>query len=159
MTPAVAAMDFEEVRRLLPHKYPFIFIDRVLEIEPGRRIVCLKNVTGNEPYFEGHFPDFAVMPGALILEALAQAAIILFKKSATEQIDEAKRFLFGAVKGRMLKPVFPGDQMRLEVTMEKMISTGGIVKGEVTVEGHVCVKGGLTLAAVDKRGSIPVEQP
>ena len=74
-------MNFEEVRATLPQKYPFIFIDRVLELEAGKRIVCLKNVTGNESFFAGHFPDFAVMPGALILEALAQATIILFKRS------------------------------------------------------------------------------
>lgn len=155
MIPTVTAMDFEEVRRLLPQKYPFIFIDRVQEIEPGRRIICLKNVTGNEPYFKGHFPDFAVMPGALILEALGQAAILLFQKSSVEQTGRVRRFVFTTVKGRMLKPVLPGDQMRLEVTMEKMISTGGIVKGEATVEGQVCVRSELTFAAVDEGTTFP----
>lgn len=151
MTDATAAMGFEEVRRLLPQKYPFLLIDRVMEIERGRRILCLKNVTGNEPYFRGHFPEFAVMPGALILESIAQAAIILFKESAGET---AGRFSFEAIKGRILKPIFPGDQMRIEVRLEneKMIGRGGIAKGEVTVEGEVCVRGELSFTAASQQG-------
>ncbi|MBT6048598.1 MAG: 3-hydroxyacyl-[acyl-carrier-protein] dehydratase FabZ, partial [Candidatus Scalindua sp.] len=74
-------LNFEEVRELVPQKYPFLFIDKVIELQKESRIVCLKNISGNEPFFAGHFPDFAIMPGVLIVEALAQASIILFKKS------------------------------------------------------------------------------
>lgn len=146
-------MTFEEVRATLPQKYPFLFIDRVLELEPGQRIVCLKNVSGNEPYFAGHFPEFAIMPGALVLEALAQATIILFKRSATTPPDPDSLYLFAGVKGRMLKPIFPGDQLRLEVTVEKMISTGAITQGVVTVEGETVIKAELSFGLA-KRDSL-----
>ena len=80
---------FEEIRSLLPQKYPFLFIDRVVEFDEGKKIVCVKNVSGNEPVFVGHFPDFAIMPGVLIIEAMAQASIILFRKSLpTQQNDK-----------------------------------------------------------------------
>ena len=153
MDESRGAMSFEEVRATLPQKYPFIFIDRVLELEAGKRIVCLKNVTGNEAFFAGHFPEFAVMPGALILEALAQATILLFKRSATEAPDPDSLFLFAGVKGRMLKPVFPGDQLRLEVTVEKLISTGAMTTGVVTVDGETVVKADLSFGLA-KRDSL-----
>ena len=153
MDESRGAMSFEEVRATLPQKYPFIFIDRVLELEPGQRIVCIKNVTGNEAFFAGHFPDFAVMPGALILEALAQATIILFKRSDTGPSDPDSLFLFGGVKGRMLKPVFPGDQLRLEITVVKLISTGALTQGVVTVDGEPVLKAELSFGLA-KRDSL-----
>jgi len=153
MDESRGAMSFEEVRAILPQKYPFIFIDRVLELEAGKRIVCLKNVTGNEPFFAGHFPDFAVMPGALILEGLAQATIILFKRSADKPADPDSLFLFAGVKGRMLKPVFPGDQLKLEVTVVKLISTGALTQGIVTVDGEPVLKADLSFGLA-KRDSL-----
>ncbi|HZS47081.1 MAG TPA: 3-hydroxyacyl-ACP dehydratase FabZ [Blastocatellia bacterium] len=153
MDESRGAMSFEEVRATLPQKYPFIFIDRVLELEAGKRILCLKNVTGNEAFFSGHFPDFAVMPGALILEALAQATILLFKRSSVAPADPDTLFLFGGVKGRMLKPVFPGDQLRLEVTVNKLISTGALTTGVVTVDGEAVVKAELSFGLA-KRDSL-----
>lgn len=151
-----ALLNFEDVKQILPQKYPFIFIDRVLELEKGKRILCLKNVAGNEPYFEGHFPQYAIMPGALILEALAQAAIILFRKSATEENPpgEDPVYLFGAVKGRMLRPVVPGDQLMLEVVVEKMISTGAVVNGTARVDGRVVTKSSMTFG-IARRETLP----
>jgi len=153
MDESRGAMSFEEVRATLPQKHPFIFIDRVLELEAGKRIVCLKNVTGNEAFFAGHFPDFAVMPGALILEGLAQATIILFKRSSDKPEDPDSLFLFAGVKGRMLKPVFPGDQLKLEVTVVKLISTGAMTQGIVTVDGVPVLKADLSFGLA-KRDSL-----
>jgi 3-hydroxyacyl-[acyl-carrier-protein] dehydratase len=122
-------LNFEEVRELIPQKYPFMFIDKVIELQKESRIVCLKNVSGNEPFFAGHFPDFAIMPGVLIVEALAQAAIILFKKSFDTEQNKGKVFLLASANVRFSKPVFPGDQLTLEIDVEKVISSAAIVKG------------------------------
>ena len=126
---------FEEIRSLLPQKYPFLFIDRVVEFEEGKKIVCVKNVSGNEPVFVGHFPDFAIMPGVLIIEAMAQASIILFKKSLpAQQNDKNTVFLLASVNNaRFTKPVFPGDQLFVEIIVEKIVSKGAIVQATVKV--------------------------
>ena len=127
---------FEEIRSLLPQKYPFLFIDRVVEFEEGKKIVCVKNISGNEPVFVGHFPDFAIMPGVLIIEAMAQASIILFKKSLpTQQNDKNTVFLLASINNaRFTKPVFPGDQLFIEIIVEKIVSKGAIVQATVKVE-------------------------
>jgi 3-hydroxyacyl-[acyl-carrier-protein] dehydratase len=108
-------LNFEEVRELVPQKYPFLFIDKVTELQKETRIVCIKNISGNESFFAGHFPDFAIMPGVLIVEALAQASIILFKKSFDTEQNKDKVFLLASANVRFSKPVFPGDQLILEV--------------------------------------------
>lgn len=143
-------MSFEEVRRLVPQKYPFLFIDKVVELEEGKRIVCLKNVSGNEPFFVGHFPEYAIMPGALTLEALAQASIILFRKSFQTKESSDSVFLLGSVKASFLKPVFPGDQLTLEVTVEKVISKGAIVQGSAKVGEETVARATLTFALAEK---------
>jgi 3-hydroxyacyl-[acyl-carrier-protein] dehydratase len=126
-------LNFEEVRKLVPQKYPFLFIDKVIELQKESRIVCLKNISGNEPFFAGHFPDFAIMPGVLIVEALAQASIILFKKSFDTEQNKDKVFLLASANVRFSKPVFPGDQLTLEIDIEKVISSAAIVKGVAKV--------------------------
>jgi len=133
-------LNFEEVRELIPQKYPFMFIDKVIELQKESRIVCLKNVSGNEPFFAGHFPDFAIMPGVLIVEALAQAAIILFKKSFDTEQNKGKVFLLASANVRFSKPVFPGDQLTLEIDVEKVISSAAIVKGVAKVGDQSCNK-------------------
>lgn len=116
MTEPVAAMQINEIREYLPHRYPFLLIDRVLEIEPGKRILALKNVTANEPFFPGHFPHQPVMPGVLILEALAQAAAVLAFKTRDFKPDSKTETYFAAIdKARFKRPVVPGDQLLLEV--------------------------------------------
>ena len=136
---------FEEIRSLLPQKYPFLFIDRVVELEEGKKIVCVKNVSGNEPVFVGHFPDFAIMPGVLIIEAMAQASIILFRKSLpTQQNDKNTVFLLASVNNaRFTKPVFPGDQLFVEIIVEKIVSKGAIVQATVKVEEKTVAKASL----------------
>jgi len=142
-------LNFEEVRELIPQKYPFMFIDKVIELQKESRIVCLKNVSGNEPFFAGHFPDFAIMPGVLIVEALAQAAIILFKKSFDTEQNKGKVFLLASANVRFSKPVFPGDQLTLEIDVEKVISSAAIVKGVAKVGDKVVTKATLSFGVAE----------
>ncbi|HHT9144563.1 MAG: 3-hydroxyacyl-ACP dehydratase FabZ [Candidatus Brocadiaceae bacterium] len=143
---------FEEIRSLLPQKYPFLFIDKVVDLEEGKKIVCVKNVSGNEPVFVGHFPDFAIMPGVLIIEAMAQASIILFRKSLpTQQNDKNTVFLLASINNaRFTKPVFPGDQLFIEIIVEKIVSKGAIVQATVKVEEKTVAKASLTFGIAEK---------
>jgi 3-hydroxyacyl-[acyl-carrier-protein] dehydratase len=143
-------LSFEEVRKLVPQKYPFLFIDKVIELQKESRIVCLKNISGNEPFFAGHFPDFAIMPGVLIVEALAQASIILFKKSFDTEKDNDKVFLLASANVRFTKPVFPGDQLVLEINTEKIISSAAIVKGIAKVGEKIVTKATLSFGIAEK---------
>ncbi|MEK7368112.1 MAG: 3-hydroxyacyl-ACP dehydratase FabZ [Planctomycetota bacterium] len=144
-------MNFEEVKKLVPQRYPFLFIDKVVELEEGKRVVCLKNVSGNEPFFAGHFPEYAIMPGALTLEALAQAAIILFKKSFKQDNNPGAVFLLAGVKASFVKPVFPGDQLFLEIDVEKVVSNAAMVRGIARVGGDTVAKASFTFATADKK--------
>ena len=109
-------MDIAQIKERLPHRYPFLLLDRILELVPGQRVVGIKNVTANEPFFQGHFPGYPVMPGVLILEALAQAGAVMM----LENVDDpgSKLPLFAGIDGaRFRRPVVPGDQLRLELTV------------------------------------------
>jgi len=120
----VNAMEINEIMQYLPHRFPFLMLDRVELIEPGVRIVALKNVSINEPFFPGHFPNHPVMPGVLILEAMAQAAAILSFKSADRKPEANSVYYFVGIDGaRFKKPVVPGDQLRLEVHFERSIKS------------------------------------
>ncbi|OQZ02264.1 MAG: hypothetical protein B6D34_11505 [Candidatus Brocadia sp. UTAMX1] len=146
---------FEEIRSLLPQKYPFLFIDKAIEFEEGKRIVCVKNVSGNEPVFVGHFPDFAIMPGVLIIEAMAQASIILFKKSLSAQNTKDSVFLLASVNNaRFTKPIFPGDQLLIEILIEKIVSKGAIIQASVMVEEKTVAKANLTFGIAEKSALI-----
>ena len=112
----MSEMTIEEIKEYLPHRYPFLLIDRVVEFEKDKRIVALKNVTVNEPFFPSHFPHIAVMPGVLIVEAMAQAAAVLSLKSLGHKNDGKWVYYFVGIDGaRFKRPVTPGDQLRLEV--------------------------------------------
>ena len=130
-------MDITEIRKLLPHRYPFLLIDRVTELEPGKSITAIKNVTINEPFFTGHFPCSPVMPGVLILEALAQACALLAYKSAAMDPKDYVVYLMAIDGAKFRKPVVPGD--RLVLTAEVLRHKGPIWKhrGVATVDGHV----------------------
>ena len=145
-------ISFEEIRSLLPQKYPFLFIDKVVAFEEGKKIVCVKNVSGNEPVFVGHFPDFAIMPGVFIIEAMAQASIILFRKSSPpQQNDKNTVFLLASVNNaRFTKPVFPGDQLFVEIIVDKIVSKGAIVQATVKVEEKTVAKASLTFGIAEK---------
>ena len=121
------SMDIHEILKRLPHRYPFLLVDRVLELDKGKRIVALKNVTMNEPYFVGHFPHRPVMPGVVMLEALAQAAAILAFDNVDVRPDDKTVFYFAGIdNARFKRPVEPGDQLMLHATLER--SRAGIVK-------------------------------
>src|SRR5262245_56952167 len=139
---------FEEIKTLVPQKFPLLMVDRVISLEKGRKVVDIKNITGNEIFFLGHFPNMAVMPGAFIIESMAQTAIILFRKShedhMTALVDDNTLFVFGGAKVRFLKPVIPGDQLQIEVTMIKAYSIGGVVEAMATVAGQLVAQANLT---------------
>jgi 3-hydroxyacyl-[acyl-carrier-protein] dehydratase len=114
-------MDIRAILETLPHRYPMLLVDRVLECEPGKRILALKNVTINEPFFNGHFPRLPVMPGVLVVEALAQAAAVLaFRTAETKSDEKSIYYLVGIDDARFKRPVVPGDQLLLEVTADRI---------------------------------------
>lgn len=115
-------MNIHEILEYLPHRYPFLLIDRVLECELGKRIRAVKNVSVNEPYFNGHFPYYKVMPGVLVVEAMAQAAAILsFRTMGIKPDDKSVYYFAGIDRARFKKPVIPGDQLLLEVSIERTV--------------------------------------
>ncbi len=133
-------IDIHEIQRLLPHRYPFLLIDRVIEFVPGEHLVGIKNITFNEPQFTGHFPQRVIMPGVLILEALAQATgLLAFKTADHIRSDEALYYLAGIDNARFKKPVEPGDQLRLEVKLIKNKRNLWKFSGEASVDGEVVV--------------------
>lgn len=139
--------DIEWIRSILPHRYPLLLVDRVLELDPGKRIVALKNVTANEQFFQGHFPERPVMPGVLIIEALAQTAGILFLH---EREDRASRlvYLTALEKTRFRRPVVPGDQLRLEVELVHLRGDYSRVQGRAYVDGEVVAEAKMSSAMV-----------
>ena len=135
-TPTARVMDIQEILQLLPHRYPFLLIDRVLEVEPKQRILCLKNVSFNEPHFTGHFPDFPLMPGVLIVEAIAQAGGLLLLNEIPDRAD--KLMVFTGIDGaKFRKPVVPGDQLKIEVKVLQWRSRAVKMQGTATVDGKV----------------------
>lgn len=135
-------MDIHAILESLPHRYPFLLVDRVLELEPGKRIVALKNVTINEPFFPGHYPHHPVMPGVLIIEAMAQVAALLSFQSMEQKPDEKTVYYFAGIDGaRFKRPVSPGDQLIFKV--ELIRSMRGLYKFKAIAE----VDGQLTAEA------------
>ncbi|OYY58969.1 MAG: 3-hydroxyacyl-[acyl-carrier-protein] dehydratase FabZ [Polynucleobacter sp. 35-46-207] len=142
------AIDINQILKLLPHRYPFLLVDRVLEIEPRQSITALKNITMNEPFFQGHFPDFPVMPGVLIIEALAQTAALL---TFSEVREENAIYYFAGIDGaRFKKPVLPGDQLIMTAKLER--ERAGIYKFQVqaTVDGELAAEANITCAVRTK---------
>lgn len=146
-------LDITAIMRHLPHRYPFLLVDRVLELVPGERIVAIKNVSMNEPHFPGHFPNHPVMPGVLILEAMAQAAGLLAFKTGEQHVDDKSVIYFAGIDGaRFKRPVVPGDQLRMEATV--ITVKRGIWKFSVraTVDGQLASEAELlcTLKRIDE---------
>jgi 3-hydroxyacyl-[acyl-carrier-protein] dehydratase len=144
-------MGFDDVCRLLPQNYPFIMVDVVEELQPGKRIVCRKNVTGNEWMFPGHFPRKAIFPGVLLIEGMAQTAILLLHADDSLVVSENATYMLASVKARFLKPVVPGDQLHYVCEAIKLIGTGGVVEAEAFVDGEVVAKANLTFAIQDHK--------
>jgi 3-hydroxyacyl-[acyl-carrier-protein] dehydratase len=145
-TPTAGAdMDIHKILTKLPHRYPLLLVDRVLEVEKGQRIKALKNVTINEPFFVGHFPHRPVMPGVMILEALAQTAAILSFETMGKDPDDNTVYYFAAIdEARFRRPVEPGDQLVLDVKLDRMKSSIFKFSGKATVDGVVVAEGLLT---------------
>ena len=140
-------MDIHQILKQLPHRYPFLLVDRVLEIEKGKSIRALKNVTINEPFFEGHFPHRPVMPGVLMLEALAQAAALLaFDALDTSPTDDMVYYFAGIDGARFKQPVEPGDQLILHVELLRMKAGIFKFKARAKVDGNIAVEAELTCA-------------
>ena len=141
--------DSRWIQQILPHRYPILLVDRVLEIEPGKRIVALKNVTINEEYFLGHFPGHPVMPGVLLLEALAQAGGILLLHDMPDRHQKLLYFT-GVERARFRRPVVPGDQLRLEVDVLNLRSNFCRLQARATVDGKVAAEAVLSSATVSR---------
>ncbi|MGD0499439.1 MAG: 3-hydroxyacyl-ACP dehydratase FabZ [Bryobacteraceae bacterium] len=141
-------LDINEIRAILPHRYPFLLVDRIVELE-AERIVGIKNVTFNEPMFTGHFPDFPVMPGVLIVEAMAQTAGVLVLKTIADR--ENKLVLLVAIDyARFRKPVVPGDTLRMEMTILKRKASVAKIAGRATVDGQLVAEIEVMCKLADK---------
>lgn len=136
-------IEIDEIMKILPHAYPFLLVDRIVEIDPEKRIVGIKNVTYNEPFFPGHFPGRPVMPGVLIVEAMAQAAGVLVFKSLPEEKYGRPVYFLGIDNVRFRKPVTPGDQLRLDLEITKHRQAIWGFKGKALVDGKLVAEAEL----------------
>lgn len=140
--------DIEKIKEALPHRFPFLLVDRVLEVEPGKRIKAVKNVTFNEPFFQGHFPIRSVMPGVLILEALAQAGGIMMMEGTGSH--GAICYLTTVDKAKFRHPVVPGDQLVLEVEVERVVGKMGKVRGRALVNDQLAAEATLGFVQIEQ---------
>jgi 3-hydroxyacyl-[acyl-carrier-protein] dehydratase len=147
MEAAPITMDIQEIQRWIPHRYPFLLIDRVLNIIPNESITTIKNVTANEEFFQGHFPGHPVMPGVLIMESMAQTAAVFARYSEAELLKNKTFYLVGADNFKWKKMVVPGDQLTIVMKSVKKRNPLWIMDGEVFVDGKVVASGTLTAAA------------
>ncbi len=145
-------MDINQIREILPHRYPMLLVDRIVEMEP-ERIVGIKNVTNTEPFFSGHFPDFPVMPGVLIVEAMAQAAGVLVLKNIGDR-DRKLVLLVSIDHARFRKPVVPGDQLRLEMTVVKRRASVAKLAGRATVDGALVAEAEVMCKLAEKEEAL-----
>jgi len=151
---STTSMDIHEILDHLPHRYPFVLIDRVISMELGKEITALKNVSINEPFFPGHFPYHPVMPGVLIVEAMAQAAAILsFKTMGVKPSDDSVYYFAGIDSARFKKPVSPGDQIILKVKIDRILKGIWKYSGVATVDGAVVAEASMMciLKNIDKK--------
>ena len=144
-------LDINEIRAILPHRYPFLLVDRIVEMDL-EHVVGIKNITLNEPFFTGHFPDFPVMPGVLIVEAMAQAAGVLVLSSIADR-DKQLVLLVAIEYARFRRPVVPGDTLRLEMTVVKRKSTVAKMAGRATVNGELAAEAEVMCKLADKEAA------
>lgn len=143
----MSMMDIREIIKYLPHRYPFLLIDRVIDVEAGKSLIAIKNISINEPYFNGHFPNNPIMPGVLILEALAQASCILANKSADANANGSCLYLFAGIdNARFKRVVEPGDQLRLAVELHRQKQSIWKFGGVATVDGEIACEAELICA-------------
>ncbi len=142
-------MDVTEIQKILPHRYPFLLVDRIVEIEPGKRIVGIKNVTANEEFFLGHFPGKPVMPGVLIVEAMAQVGGVLLLKDVPDRENKLVYFM-GIDEARFRRPVVPGDQLRMELEVLRLKQSTCKLQGKAYVDGQLVAEAVVMSAMVDR---------
>jgi 3-hydroxyacyl-[acyl-carrier-protein] dehydratase len=142
--------EIKEIMNLLPHRYPFLLVDKVLEMEENKRIVSIKNVSINEPFFQGHFPDSPIMPGVLLIEAMAQTWGILILSSEKEKAGSKNVLFLGIDKARFRKPVYPGDQVRFELESLHLKRSIWKFKAKAFVEGTLVAEAELMATIADK---------
>ena len=145
----MSVLDIEAIRKILPHRYPMLLVDRIVELEPDR-IVGIKNVTSNEPFFNGHFPDFPVMPGVLIVEAMAQVAGVLVLKEIPDRANKAV-LLASVDSAKFRRPVVPGDQLRMEMKVRKRKASVALMYGTATVDGVVVAEAEVMCKLADRQ--------
>jgi beta-hydroxyacyl-ACP dehydratase FabZ len=145
-----AIMQISEIMENLPHRYPFVMVDRVVELEPGNRIVTLKNVTINEPFFQGHFPGNPIMPGVLILEAMAQSAGVLTFESLPPERRNILVYFMGIDRARFRRMVVPGDQLVIEIILKRLKTRAVKATGQARVDGELAVEAELMASIGEK---------
>lgn len=155
--PAKQTMDIVEIMSILPHRYPFLLIDRVVEMERKQRIVAIKNVSLNEPHFQGHFPDYPIMPGVLMVEAIAQAGGALLLTEIPDRADKLMVFT-GIDNAKFRRPVVPGDQLRIEVTVLQWRSRAVKMLGIATVDGKVACEATVMCQLVPRAAKKPASE-
>ncbi|MCB2166869.1 MAG: 3-hydroxyacyl-ACP dehydratase FabZ [Deltaproteobacteria bacterium] len=143
-------MQISEIMENLPHRYPFVMVDRVVELEPGHRIVTLKNVTINEPFFQGHFPGNPIMPGVLILEAMAQSAGVLTFESLPPERRNILVYFMGIDRARFRRMVLPGDQLVIEIILKRLKTRAVKATGQARVDGELAVEAELMASIGEK---------
>lgn len=142
-------LDIQEIMSYLPHRYPFLLIDRIVEFERTKRLVAIKNVSINEPFFQGHFPGYPIMPGVLVVEAMAQAGGIIMLAEIADR--EKKLVVFSGIeRAKFRRPVTPGDQLRIEVNVLSMRSRAGRIEGNAFVDGKLACQAILTCQVVPR---------
>ncbi len=151
-------LDIQEILSLLPHRYPFLLIDRIIEFEARKRIVALKNVTINEPFFQGHFPGYPIMPGVLVVEAMAQAGGILIMSELPDR-DQKLVVFTGIERAKFRRPVTPGDQLRMEIDALSIRSRAGRMVGRALVDGKLACEATLTCQVVPRAREAKLSGP
>lgn len=143
-------MESQQIQEMLPHRYPFLLVDRILELEPGKRVVGLKNVTINEPFFQGHFPGHPIMPGVLLIEAMAQVGGVLLMRTLNMTPEKKLLYFTGIDRAKFRRPVLPGDQVRFELELVQFKRRNGRMRARAYVDGKLAAEAELSCVVIDR---------